>query len=73
MSKHLKLTLSKRPKDDGLVSMKESTIKGSIFRRLFGRKNKVAIIIPGDDIGTIEIVDDEVKACRGGMRAGNGR
>ena len=65
MSKHLKLTLSKRPKDDGLVSMKETTIRKSLFNRLFGRKNKVAIIIPGDDVGSIEIVDSEKKVRHG--------
>ena len=66
MSKHLKLTLSKRPKDDGLVSMKETTIRKSLFNRLFGRKNKVAIIIPGDDVGSIEIVDSDRKESRYG-------
>lgn len=57
MSKHLKLTLSKKPPDSSLVAMKETKIKQSLFSRLFGAKNKVAIIIPGEDIGSIEIVN----------------
>lgn len=57
MSKHLKLTISKKPPNNSLIAMKEVNVKKSLFTKLFGGKNKVAILIPGNDVGSIEIVD----------------
>lgn len=64
--KNLRINVSKKPKDDAIVNCKSVGIGKKLFSKLFGEKAKVAIIVPGNCVDSIEISD----AISGG--SGNG-
>lgn len=67
MMKHnLKISVSKVPQTRGVVTCRSVNIRERILRLLFGRKQKVTILIPGDSV-------DEVLICEsaeGGVKVG---
>ena len=65
MEHNLKISVAKEPEQDGLVSCKTMSLKERLFTKLFGKKRKVVIIVPGDSIQEISICE---KASEGGDR-----
>lgn len=64
--KHLKISVSKSPQTRGVVTCRNVNVREKFLRFLFGKKQKVTILIPGDSI-------DEVSICesmRGGVENG---
>lgn len=57
MEHNLKISVSKEPEQDGLVSCKTVSLKERLFTKLFGEKRKVVIIVPGDSIQEISICE----------------
>ena len=67
MKHNLKISVSKVPQTGGVVTCRRVNVRERFLRFLFGNKQKLTILIPGDSI-------DEVSICesmRGGM--GNGK
>lgn len=64
--KHLKISVSKAPQTRGVATCRNVNVRERFLRFLFGKKQKVTILIPGDSI-------DEVSICelvRGGAENG---
>jgi len=59
MEHKIKISVSKKPEKDALVSCKTVSIKERLFRKLFGSKQKVVIIVPGDSVKEIGISELE--------------
>lgn len=59
MSKNLKICISREPRSDGIVSCRSVKLRDRILRRLFGVKNKVLVLVPGDDVSGISITNAE--------------
>ncbi|QDZ42456.1 hypothetical protein [Corynebacterium sp. sy039] len=65
MSKHrLKVSLTKEPERDALVSTKRISISERFLRFLLGNKHEVTVLVPGNQVSTLEIVrpDDDLMA-----------
>ena len=63
MKHNLKISVSKVPQTGGVVTCRRVNVRERFLRFLFGNKQKLTILIPGDSI-------DEVSICesmRGGM------
>ena len=69
MNHKLKISVSKEPPKDGIVSCKKLSIKKKLFKKLFGETQKVTIIIPGDSVHDVTI--REVEKGGGGVKSGN--
>ena len=66
MKHNLKISVSKSPQTGGVVTCRRVNVRERFLRFLFGNKQKLTILIPGDSI-------DEVSICesmRGGMDNG---
>lgn len=64
MRHNLKISVSKAPQNAGIVTCRTVSIREHLLRFLFGSKQKVTILIPGDSV-------DEVSICetgKGGVR-----
>jgi hypothetical protein len=59
MKHSLKIRVSKEPRMDGIISCKGVTIREKLLRFLFGDKRRVTVLIPGDSVGEIAILDSE--------------
>lgn len=56
MKHNLKISVSKAPQTNGLVACRDVSIRERLLRFLFGSKQRVTILIPGDTV-------DEVTIC----------
>lgn len=59
MNGRLKVTVSRRPKTEGVMTCRSLTVRERIMRFLLGRKDRVTVLIPGDCVGEIAICDNE--------------
>lgn len=50
MKHNLKISVSNKPQQNGMVSCKNITLRERFMRILFGRKQKIMILVPGDTI-----------------------
>ena len=58
-------TEKKPPESGGVVCYKSKRLKRGLFKRLFGTEpDKVTIIVPGEDVASVEIIA-EPKAIGG--------
>ena len=64
MRHNLSISVSKEPKDGGIVACKSITLREKLLTRLMGSKQKVMVLIPGNTVDTVSIT--EVK--EGGLR-----
>lgn len=64
MRHNLSISVSKEPKDSGIVACKSITLREKLLTKLMGSKQKVTVLIPGSTVDTVSIT--EVK--EGGMR-----
>ena len=63
MRHNLKISVSKAPQTGGVVTCRSVGIRERFLRFLFGSKQRITILIPGDSV-------DEVSICetgKGGM------
>lgn len=57
MSKpRLRISLSAEPERDSLVAARTLRLREGLLARLLGKKHRVAVLVPGDQIGSVEIV-----------------
>ncbi len=59
MKHNLKISVSKVPQTGGVITCRNVTIRERFLRLLFGRKQKVTILIPGDGIDEVSICESE--------------
>ena len=53
MKHMLKISVSREPQTEGIVSCRNVSIRERILRFLFGDKRRVTVLIPGDNVGEI--------------------
>ena len=64
MRHKLLISVSKKPRNDGIVSFRNITVREKFLRFLFGGKQKITILVPGDSVESLCI--EEVR--EGGVR-----
>lgn len=57
MKHKLKISVSKQPQTGGIITCRNITIRERALRFLLGDKQKVTVLIPGDNVGEIEICE----------------
>jgi hypothetical protein len=55
MEHNLTIRVSKKPKIGGIVNIRNISVRERILRMLFGRKQKLTIIVPGDTVQEMAI------------------
>ena len=77
VGKHkLRINLSEEPAADALVSVRTVSLRERLLAKLLGRKQRVTVLVPGNQVGSVEIVepaDDDLMALAdavGGTREG---
>ena len=55
MKHNLKISVSKKPKNGGIVSYRNITIRERLLSFLFGEKHKLTILVPGDTVQELAI------------------
>lgn len=61
MKHKLRISVSKQPKKDGIVSCKRVSIRERFFTKLFGPLHKLTILVPGDSVQEVTIIESEEK------------
>ena len=59
MKQHLTVSFSKKPKPGGIVNVRNITVRERILRMLLGDLQKLTIIIPGNNVETVAIREEE--------------
>ena len=52
----LKLSIGKKPRD-GVVALRQLTVREKLLRLLFGDSRKVLVLVPGDTVKELAITD----------------
>ena len=58
MKHKLKISVSREPQTEGIISCRNVSIRERILRFLFGDKRRVTVLIPGDNVREITICDN---------------
>lgn len=62
MKHKLKINVSNRPGDEGVMTLKNVSIRERILHFLFGENRKVTILVPGLSVDEVMIFE-EAKGC----------
>jgi len=54
----LKISISKEPPGGGIVGYRPVTIRERLVRFLLGDKQRLTVIVPGDSVKTLSIVEE---------------
>jgi hypothetical protein len=57
MKHDLKISVSKKPPEDGVVRCKRIALRERLLRYLFGEKRRVMVIVPGDTVESVSITE----------------
>lgn len=57
MKHDLKISVSKKPTEDGVVRCQRVTMRERLLRYLFGEKRRVMVIVPGDTVERVSITE----------------
>lgn len=57
MKHDLKISVSKKPNEDGVVRCKRVALRERLLRYLFGEKRRVMVIVPGDTVESVSITE----------------
>ena len=55
MGHNLTISVSKKPKKEGVVSCRNVTVRERLLRFFLGDKHKLTIIVPGDTVSELAI------------------
>lgn len=55
MKHTLQISVSKKPPEDGIVKCRHVTIREKFMRFLFGNKQRLTVIVPGDSVESLSI------------------
>ena len=59
MKHSLKVSVSKQPQTAGVVTCRNVTVREKLLRFLFGDKQHLTIIVPGDSVEELAICETE--------------
>jgi hypothetical protein len=62
MRHKLRISVSKKPPDGGVVTCRTYDVRERFLRVLFGDKRRVTVLIPGDSVDEIAICEEGGKA-----------
>ena len=57
MKHDLKISVSKKPTDDGIVSCRRISMRERVLRILLGKKQQLTVIIPGNSVERVSITE----------------
>lgn len=58
MKHTLRISVSKEPSDGGIVGCRHVTVRERLLRFLLGEKRRLTVIVPGDSVKTLSIVEE---------------
>lgn len=58
MKHTLRVSVSKEPKDGGIVGCRQVTIREKLIRMLLGDKRRLTLIVPGDSVKALSIIEE---------------
>jgi hypothetical protein len=58
MKHMLRISVSKEPPDGGIVGCRHVTLRERVLRFLLGEKRRLTVIIPGDSVKVLSIVEE---------------
>jgi hypothetical protein len=58
MKHTLKISVSKEPLGGGIVGCRHVTVRERVLRLLLGDKRRLTVIVPGDSVRTLSIVEE---------------
>lgn len=59
MKHNLHISVSEKPKKNGMVSYKTITLREKVLQMLLGKKQRLTILVPGDSIEELAITKIE--------------
>ena len=59
MKQKLKVSVSKNPRIDGVITCRSRSVRERFLSLLFGDKRRITILIPGDCVREVAICDAE--------------
>ncbi len=57
MKHNLNISVSKKPPEGGIVQCRSVSLREKLLTRLFGRKEKVMILVPGNSVEMVSITE----------------
>ncbi len=57
MKHNLKISVSKKPAEGGIVRCRRVTMRERLLRHFFGEKHRVTVIVPGDSVECVSITE----------------
>jgi len=57
MKHNLTISVTKKPRTDGVVTCRTVTMREKLMRLLFGLPHKVTILVPGDSVSELSICE----------------
>lgn len=57
MKHNLNISVSKKPPEGGIVQCRSVSLREKLLTKLFGRKEKVMILVPGNSVETVSITE----------------
>ena len=63
MKHTLRISVSKEEQDPGIVACSHVTVREKLLRMLLGDKRRLTVIIPGDSVKALSIVEVGGKNC----------
>lgn len=57
MKHNLKISVSKKPVKEGVVSCRNVSVRERFLRFIFGNKQKLTIIVPGNTVSELAIAE----------------
>ena len=64
MKHTLQISVSKKPKNGGIVSCRKLSVMERFLRFIFGDKTRLTVIVPGDTVEELEIKEIGKEAAR---------
>lgn len=58
MKHMLRISVSKEPPDGGIVGCQQVTVRERLLRFLLGEKRRLTVIIPGDSVKALSIIEE---------------
>ena len=57
MKHMLRISVSKEPRDGAIVGCRHVTVRERLLRLLLGDKRRLAVIVPGDSVTALSIIE----------------
>ena len=54
----LKIGVSKEPPNSGIVSCRKVDLRERLLRLMLGKKRRLTILVPGDSVKTLSIIEE---------------